>query len=211
MSTSVTEALRVNIVNGTLPPGSRVSEEWVASEMGISRGPVRESLRELESEGLVEIKPYRGAFVKEISTDELRHILIPIRYILESRACILALPTMTEANLQIFAGIIGRMSDVVTVGGEDTLLKLVELDVQFHHFLVSLGRNYHGLQLWRTIEPRIRIGFYRLGLKHADFQEIVIEHQVLLDSIRTRNLKVALKALKHHICSCQFLLLDRVN
>ena len=210
MRTSVTEALRLNIVNGTLQPGSRVSEEWVASEMGISRGPVREALRELENEGLLEIKAYRGTFVKEITTDELRNILIPIRFILESRACILALPMMTEANLQIFADIIGRMGVVVTAGGEDALLKLVELDVQYHYFLMSLSSQYHALGLWKTIEPRIRVGFYRLGLKHVDFQEIVIEHQVLLDSFRTRDPKVALVALEHHICTDQFQLLDRV-
>ncbi len=210
MRTSVTEALRLNIVNGTLQPGSRVSEDWVASEMGISRGPVREALRELENEGLLEIKAYRGTFFKEITTDEIRNILIPIRFILESRACVLALPTMTEANFQILADIIGRMGVVVTAGGEDALLKLVELDVQYHHFLMSLSSQYHALQLWKAIEPRIRIGFYRLGLKHVDFQEIVLEHQVLLDSFRTRDLKVALKALEHHICTGQFKLLDKV-
>ena len=84
MRSEITEALRMRIIDGTLSPGIRISEDWVASEMGVSRGPVREAIRELENEGLLVVLPYRGTFVSEISTSELRNTLIPIRLILEN-------------------------------------------------------------------------------------------------------------------------------
>ena len=211
MRSGVTEALRLRIIDGTLSPGTRVSEEWVAGEMGVSRGPVREAIRELENEGLLVVNPYRGTFVKEISTSELRNVLIPIRLILESRACIIALPTMTETNFQAIADIVKAMDITATAGGEGALIALVDLDVQYHHYLMSLSDQYHTMQLWKTIQPRIRVGFYRLGLRHTDYQEITLEHQILLDALRTRNPEVVLPALEHHICTDQYRLLDRVE
>jgi len=68
MRSGITEALRLRIIDGTFSPGIRISEDWVAREMGVSRGPVRESIRELENEGLLIVLPYRGTFVNEIST-----------------------------------------------------------------------------------------------------------------------------------------------
>jgi DNA-binding GntR family transcriptional regulator len=211
MRSGITEALRIRIIDGTLPPGTRVSEEWVATEMGVSRGPVREAIRELENEGLLMVNPYRGTFVNEISTKELRQVLIPIRLILESRACTIALPNMTEANFQVIADIVKAMDAVATAGGDGALIKLVDLDVQYHHYLMSLSDQYHTMQLWKTIQPRIRVGFYRLGLRHTDFDEITIEHQILLDALRTRDIKILLPALEHHICTDQYRLLDRVE
>lgn len=211
MRSGITEALRLRIIDGTLPAGTRVSEEWVASEMGVSRGPVRESLRELENEGLLVVNAYRGTFVKEITTEELRNVLIPIRLILESRACVLAIPTMTEGDFQTLAGIVDLMDSVATAGGDGALIELVDLDVQYHQFLMSLCDQYHTMQLWKSIQPRIRVGFYRLGLRHFDYQEITVEHQILLDALRTRDPKVVLPALEHHICTDQYRLLDRVE
>ena len=100
MSSSITEALRYRIIEGSLPPGTRISEEWVSREMGVSRGPVREALRELENEGLIIVQAYRGAIVSEISTDDLRDILIPVRLVLETNACLRAILTMTESNFK---------------------------------------------------------------------------------------------------------------
>lgn len=211
MRSSITEALRLRIIDGTLLPGTRVSEEWVAKEMGVSRGPVRESLRELENEGLLIVNPYRGTFVKEITTDELRNVLIPIRLILESRACVVALSLMREEDFQKFADIVQQMNIVATSKADRALIQLVDLDIQYHYLLMSLSDGYHAIQLWKSIQSRIRVGFYRLGLRHDDYQEITAEHQKLTSAFQTRNLKVVLPALEHHICTDQYRLLDRLE
>jgi DNA-binding GntR family transcriptional regulator len=211
MRSGITEALRLRIIDGTFSPGIRISEDWVAREMGVSRGPVRESIRELENEGLLIVLPYRGTFVNEISTTELRKTLIPIRLILEQQACAVALPNMTEANFQVLAGIVDEMRVVAKKKDLDTLVKLVELDVQYHQYIMNLSEQYHAIQLWNNIQPRIRVGFYRLGLRHNDFQEITAEHDKLLDALRSKNSKIVFPALEHHICTDQFRLLDRIE
>jgi DNA-binding GntR family transcriptional regulator len=211
MRSSITEALRHRIINGTLPPGTRISEEWVSREMGVSRGPVREALRELENEGLIIVQAYKGAIVSEITTDDLRDVLIPVRLILESNACLRALSTMTESDFATLGDIVDQMRLVAIAGQSDALLALVDLDVRYHEYLTGLCDQYHTLQIWRSIQPRIRAGFYRLGSRHRDLNEISEEHKVLLDALRTRDPAVAISALETHICTTQLELLDKVD
>jgi DNA-binding GntR family transcriptional regulator len=211
MRSEITEALRLRIIDGTFSPGIRISEDWVAGEMGVSRGPVREAIRELENEGLLVVLPYRGTFVNEISTDELRSTLIPIRLILEQQACAVALPIMEEEDFAFLAGIVEKMRLVAKKNNLDTLVELVELDVRYHQYIMNLSKQYHAIQLWNTIQPRIRVGFYRLGLRHNDYQEITSEHSNLLEALRTRDSKIVFPALEHHICTDQFRLLDRIE
>jgi len=211
MRSGITEALRLRIIGGTFPPGIRISEDWVAREMGVSRGPVRESIRELENEGLLIVLAYKGTFVNEISATELRNTLIPIRLILEKQACAVALPKMTEENFQVLAGIVDEMRVAAKKKNLDTLVKLVELDVQYHQYIMNLSEQYHAIQLWNSIQPRIRVGFYRLGLRHNDFQDITAEHDKLLEALRSKNSKIVFPALEHHICTDQFRLLDRLE
>lgn len=211
MRSGITEALRLRIIDGTFSPGIRISEDWVAREIGVSRGPVRESIRELENEGLLIVRPYKGTFVNEISATELRNTLIPIRLILEKQACVVALPKMTEENFQVLAGIVDEMRVVAKKKNLDTLVKLVKLDVQYHQYIMNLSEQYHAIQLWNSIQPRIRVGFYRLGLRHNDFQEITAEHDKLLEALRSKNSEIVFPALEHHICTDQFRLLDRLE
>jgi len=208
MRAEITAALRLRIIDGTFLPGIRISEDWIAGEMGVSRGPVREAIRELESEGLLQVHPYRGTFVNEISTSELRNTLIPIRLILEQQACAVSLKNMGEVDFQFLSEIVEKMRAAAKEKNLDTL---VDLDIQYHQYLMDLSKQYHAIQLWNTIQPRIRVGFYRLGLRHSDYQEITAEHENLLEALRSKNPKIVFPALEHHICTDQFRLLDRIE
>ena len=79
----VVEILRSAIIAGRYEPGERLIEATLSSELGTSRGPVREALRQLENEGLVMSFPYRGAVVLGVSDEEVQEVLIPIRLTLE--------------------------------------------------------------------------------------------------------------------------------
>src|SRR5512141_2804217 len=78
-------SIRRAIVNGVLRPGDRLMEADIAREMGISRGPVREALRQLEQEGLVISYPHRGTFVASLAADEASEIYV-MRAVLEGLA-----------------------------------------------------------------------------------------------------------------------------
>jgi DNA-binding GntR family transcriptional regulator len=92
----VVEILRNAIIMGTYEPGERLIEASLSTELGTSRGPVREALRQLENEGLVMSFPYRGAVVLGVSDEEVQEVLIPIRLTLERYSFSHALDRMTE-------------------------------------------------------------------------------------------------------------------
>ena len=93
-SQRVFRALKDDILNGVLPPGLQIRQEAVAEQFGVSRVPVREALRQLESEGLLTSELHRGAFVSNRSLDEVEEML-DIRQALELCALKLALPNLT--------------------------------------------------------------------------------------------------------------------
>lgn len=211
MQAAITDALRRQIIDGTLAPGTRIGEEWISKEMGVSRGPVREAIRVLENEGLLIVHAFKGARVNAISTDELRSVLIPVRFILEREACLRALSTMTDSDLVELDNLVERMREVGSSASVDQLMQLVDLDALFHERLTALGGQYHTLQIWRAIQPRIRAGFFRLASAHSDLREIADEHGELLDALRTREPETVTNALEDHICTTQIALIDRAE
>ena len=76
---------------------------------------------------------------------------------------------------------------------------------------MNLSFQYHTIQIWKSILPRIRVAFYRLGLVHTNYQEITDEHQTLLEALLTKDSEIILSALEHHICTDEYRLLDRIE
>ena len=83
-------------------------------------------------------------------------------------------------------------------GKANDLLKLVEADLAFHEIVILASGQLHTLQIWRTIEPRIRAYFYRYE-RFRSFEETVQEHRALLAALQTRDPAIALAQLELHI------------
>src|SRR5262245_14412133 len=94
----IREQLLEDILNGNLPPGARIVETRIAQQFGVSQGPVREALRDLELFGFVVSSPFRGTQVRKISTDDLLQIY-PIRAALEGVAARAAAVRIDDATL----------------------------------------------------------------------------------------------------------------
>lgn len=199
MGQQVAEVLRWRIIDGSMPGGPRLTEDKIATDMGLSRGPVREALRELEKEGLVAVEPYRGAVVLEISREELANILIPTRWILEKHAVATFVSDITEGELESLRLIIDKMRLVASQETTTSRRELVELDISFHRYIIDRSNLIHTRQLWQVIQPRIQAGFYRLGLQHRSLMDIATEHEVLLDALGSRDVDVALAELDRHV------------
>jgi DNA-binding GntR family transcriptional regulator len=192
----VIEILRTAIISGRFEPGDRLIESALSAELGTSRGPVREALRQLENEGLVMSFPYRGAVVLgAVSDEEVHEVLIPIRLTLERYSFTRALETMTDDDLGELAKEIWRMEQA---GKADDLLKLVEADLRFHELVISASGQLHTVQIWRTIWPRIRAYFVRYE-RYRSFEETVEEHRELLAALQTRDPAIVIAQLERHI------------
>ncbi|NJM39773.1 MAG: GntR family transcriptional regulator [Anaerolineae bacterium] len=94
----VTNSVRERILSGEYAPGTKLDQHVLVSEFGASLIPVRESLRQLEAQGFVQLYPHRGAYVSEVSLDKMQEIYL-IREMLEELATRLAVPNLTQTDL----------------------------------------------------------------------------------------------------------------
>lgn len=104
----VANTLRKAILRGELAPGQKLDQTTIAGHLNVSRSPVREALKTLAAEGLVEMQPHRTATVTQLSLEELREIY-EIRLVLEALACRLAAPNMDEARVARLEALLGAM------------------------------------------------------------------------------------------------------
>jgi len=191
----VAKQLRDAIVSGELVPGTRLLEEEISQRLEVSRGPVREALRQLEQEGLVVSFPYRGSEVLGVSEEEVHEVLIPIRLSIESFCFPRAMRALTASDLVT----LDRVVDAMCKGAaEGDLKRVVETDIRFHEVVLGIARLPHALQIWLTIEPRIRAYFHRHG-RGSDLRRIEADHRELLEAIRARDEKLLLSLLEAHI------------
>lgn len=193
----VVEKLRREIIRGAIQPGERLTEWDIATQLGVSRGPVREGLRELEREGLILSYPYRGAIVMGMSDAELLDLLLPIRLTIERFAAVAACVNFTEETIADLEAAIDSMR--VAAAERDTD-RLAELDLAFHRCMIASGGHGHALQLWQSIHPRMQAQLRRIGgglrISSDRFPD---EHQLLLDVLKARDGERLASALEQHI------------
>jgi DNA-binding GntR family transcriptional regulator len=127
----VLDTIRDGILVGRYALGSRLDQQALADELGVSIIPVRESLRQLEAEGLVSIYPRRGAYVTELSVEELKEVY-EIREVLEELATQLAVPNLAAPDLEQLRAIIKDMKGATVA---QDFPQLLELNRSFH-FLI---------------------------------------------------------------------------
>ena len=198
MRQRATDVLRAAIISGRLVPGDRLKEAALSEQLGISRAPVREALRQLEHEGLVVSLPYRATEVLGISQEEIAEVLVPIRLTLETFAFRRALPLLSGDDLDALGALVQTMRQAGAIGD---LVALAEADVRFHELVIERSGQQHCLQIWRSIQPRVRAYFRRDAPIHSRADEIADEHEELLDVLRRGDETQLLATLRHHICN----------
>jgi len=127
----VARILRHAIFNGSLKPGDQIRENQMAAKIGVSRGPLREALLELEKEGLIEIKASRGAFVRIITGADVAETFT-LRAPLETIALLCAKPRITPQILQNLETSLGDMAIVAKSGN---MQRFIEAEFEFHQLI----------------------------------------------------------------------------
>lgn len=136
----VADSLRDEILSGALPGGTRLGEADLAERLEVSRTPVREALSLLAAEGIVEREPNRGARVASWSTEELGEIFA-VRLVLEPHAVRLAVPRLSDDDLDELTDLAVRMRRLGRPGKGRDLLAVFELNRAFHARLVEAAAN----------------------------------------------------------------------
>jgi len=130
---ATTAQIRAWILNGRLKPRERLHQDQLALALGVSRMPVREAIRQLAAEGLVQLFPHRGAFVSSLDPDEIRE-LYEVRAALEGLAVSHAVPRMAPANVASLRAILEKLIAATATNDDEAV---IDLDRAFHDGLVA--------------------------------------------------------------------------
>lgn len=188
-------AIRQAISGGDLKSGQRLVESDIAEQMGISRAPVREALRQLETEGLVVSEPHRGTFVTEISATDLWEIYT-LRAAIES----LAVRIVTEkASAEMLAQLQQAVADMAQAAHEGDLSRLAALDMAFHETLCRASGHSRLLAAWLSMITQIRIFIDLTSTLYLPADEVVRLHTEVVDHIQNGRAEEAGQSLARHI------------
>lgn len=195
----VADVLREAILRGILLAGQQLRQDEIARELGVSHIPVREALRQLEAEGLVRLRPYRGFEVSELSPEEVEE-LYEIRIPLECQALRLALPHLTDEDLERAEQIL----DAIDAEGDPSAWS--ELNTEFHAVLYAPSRRQRLLNLIRTLRTNVDryLRLYISVMQRKQYSQR--EHRKILDAVRRRDAAGAVAALEEHLgIACRML------
>jgi DNA-binding GntR family transcriptional regulator len=184
---SVVDYLRTLILRHQLLPGERLVQADLASDLGISRTPVREALHQLASEGLVTISAYKGASVAEFSLQELEEIYC-VRIALEGYAAFLAARSITEEHMLDLEESVSQMKDVFDLGDR---VQLLDVNRSFYSLLYSIpgqGRLYDMIMQNLDLANVYRRMAFSLD---SLYTSTVADHRELLRVLRQREAKSA--------------------
>jgi len=191
----VLDVLRNAIVQGDLEPGERLNESSIASKLGISRSPVREAIKVLESENLAQTFSRRGAFVKDLTVREIEDFYMVLR-VINSPAIRIAAEKMNskkEKGLKALMDQIGRSYEA------DDIQKNRLLARRFHRFIIEATENDLLLKIYdslRVQEERFR--YYALKAGPDDIAEAHAEHFAIAEALLARDPDRAESITNHH-------------
>jgi DNA-binding GntR family transcriptional regulator len=193
----VTHDLREAILSGNLQPGTRIKEMDIAEQMGVSRGPIREAIRQLEREGLLLSFPYKETVVADLDADEVKNILIPIRFHIEWFVVKRYLDQMDSSFFAKLQDIINQMKTALASGEKS---RLVDLDIQFHQAILDMSTERTVMLTWQSIVNQIRLHFTK-NLPFYDLNHMEKDHQELMDAFKTKDLDQIQQAIVKHLDS----------
>ncbi|MAW86016.1 MAG: GntR family transcriptional regulator [Phyllobacteriaceae bacterium] len=186
--------VRERIIRGDLEPGTRISESEIAGGYDVSRQPVREAFIKLAEEGLLEIRPQRGTFVRKIaipSVMDARFVREAIEADIVRLLAQLAVPGLEEE----LRGLLAAQARAAAAG---EWLRFVELDERFHRVLASgAGKTY----AWNVVESvkaqmdRVR----HLSAQRFPMDKLIEQHTAIVDGIAGHNPVAAERAMRAHL------------
>jgi len=190
-------ALRTAITSGELAPGTHLVETELSEMLQISRGTLREALRQLEQEGLLSAGPRGRLSVRHLDAKEIRDIF-SVRAALES----LAARTLCELPDREYAIRLLRTAiDSMEAATHGTLEERIETDMDFHRTMCRLTGNETLLHSWESLEGSIRMSIMFAGLEKGVKNMSVDRHHDIIAAIETGDASLARKTIREHMDS----------
>ena len=191
----VAELLRQRIFDRELVPGSWIDELKLAEEYGISRTPLREALKVLATEGLVTMKVRRGAYVTEVSDNDLADVY-HLLGLLESDAAAVVAAKATDSQLSELQALHGEL-EKSTQNRE----RFFEINEAFHMRLLEIANNRWRDQMVADLRKVMKLNRHNSLLKIGRIEESLLEHRAIVAALVTRNATDSAQRMREHFRS----------
>lgn len=188
------ETLKNRILTGSYRPGEMLTEFQLASDLEMSRTPIRQALQMLAKDNLIEMLPHRGVFVKHMSLQEIQE-LFEARFAIEKFALERFIQKgPLQKDIDILKTLVCQQEEQ-----EEDPIQFIEIDHQFHLFPIEQIDN----QLLVNMLDHLRDQILLIGVKTlanpATFDETLIEHRQMIEAIERADSDRAIATLKEHI------------
>lgn len=194
----IRNAIREAIFAGQLKPGDRIIETFWAKELGVSQGPVREAIRDLEALGLVETIPFKGSRVRLMSEKDVRDNY-SVRICLESKSIRDAIRLLSNEDLTRLTEALDRiLREMDSCAGQGDLRAFSDCDAAFHRAIINATDNQVLLKLWEQCNMRNWFMFSALTDSES-LKQLQSGHQRILSAICARDEQNAVSTLEHHL------------
>ena len=189
----VRETIRMAILNGQLPGGTRLVQSDLAAQLEVSTTPVREALRDLASEGLIRIDPHHGGVVAELDEDDLREVY-QIRQRIEPFALEVAMPFLTDEILDRAQELHDQMS------AAPNSASWVQLNRDFHMTIYEASNQHRLVAMVRSLQDASVMAVSSRIQRLPDVRVVANrEHGELIAALRTRDIVTAKSVIMHHV------------
>jgi DNA-binding GntR family transcriptional regulator len=200
----VADALRLEIHDGALPPGSPLRQEELARRFGVSRLPIRDALIRLESEGLVTVYPNRGAFVVQLSPAEVREIY-ELRLLIEGDVLERAVPLMTSSDLATIDRALAATAAGAGAPGWEAL------DRAFHLALYAPANRPRQLNIISALRGAVDRNWKPYSELPAHMAEWLRDHEDIVVAARAGDARGARDLLVDHLQRAESFVLARMQ
>jgi DNA-binding GntR family transcriptional regulator len=181
LSDEVVDRLREAIVGGLFAPGDRLREEQLADALGVSRGPIRNALLQLEREGMVVRRRNRGAIVARLSRVDLEEVY-SLRLAIEPVACEWAARNANDRDLADMQAIINGYQSRLT--RRVTVQDAAEADLSFHDVVYRAARHRRLMRLWQDLRPQVYVFLLaREYVRSREFRDIMMTNHGTIRSV----------------------------
>jgi DNA-binding GntR family transcriptional regulator len=194
------------IVMDELKPGQQIKEDEIASRLDISRPPVREAFKALESEGLVIRKPRKGVFVVKMSKDDVIEVYM-LKANLYSLATELALEHITKGQLEELVNLVQKMEDCIHEGLSD-ILNYQKFHRKFHICIMDIAGNQRLKIIASRLHKQIRRFSYQTLQDKNHMVKSAEYHRVIVEKMVEKNKKNACRIMKEHVLDAMTFLIS---
>ena len=188
----VAELLRQRIFNRELEPGSWIDELKIAEQFGISRTPLREALKVLAAEGLITMKVRRGAYVTEVSEQDLRDVY-HLLALLESDAAGVVAREATPKQLKELQTLHHQLE-----AATENPQRFFEINEQFHMRLLELANNRWRDQMVADLRKVMKLNRHNSLFKQGRLEESLAEHRAILSALLARDVSACTERMRAH-------------